>query len=315
MKVSVITVCKNSEKTLERTIRGVVQQTYTDLEYIIIDGASEDNTNAIISQYRAHIQDWVSEPDGGIYQAMNKGIQRATGCFIYFSNSDDYLFDERVIQDLVEFATTHRDCDLIYGDHEARFLDNNASIHQPMPPELLLGEMVELGDRRIHQPASFFRKELFDRLGLFDETYRIASDYKWFLRALQDSTVKVCYYPRTIVSYAHGGASANIRQLFDEVFEIQSQCAALQEIAWLQKRITRFQHLYIQQLETIQKQQQAIAKRRDRIRTLETQLANSDAMILDLHQKIELMRSSKFWQLRTAWVEIKQTLKSIAQNR
>lgn len=315
MKVSVITVCRNSEKTLERTIQGVIRQTYADLEYIIIDGASEDNTNTIISQYKAHIDQWVSEPDSGIYQAMNKGIQRATGCFIYFSNSDDYLFDDQVIQELVNFAITHQDCDLIYGDHEARFLDNNASIHQPVPPELLLAEMVELGDRRIHQPASFFRKELFDRVGLFDETYAIASDYEWFIRALQDSTVKAYYYPRTIVSYAHGGASGNVRKLFDEIFQIQSRCAALQAVPWLEKRINRFQQLHVQQIETIQKQHRAIAKRRDRIRILEAQLADLQVTVMDLQQRIEAMKSSKFWQLRSAWVEIKQTLKSITQNR
>ncbi|HEY9696887.1 MAG TPA: glycosyltransferase family 2 protein [Trichocoleus sp.] len=321
MKVSVITVCKNSEKTIDQAIRSVMNQRYLELEYIVVDGDSTDGTKAIIDQYADRVAHYISEPDRGIYAAMNKGIQLATGSFLYFLNSDDYLYDADVIKDLVEFAKSHPNCDLIYGDHEARFLNGDTAIYQPVLPEAMLAEFICLGDNHLHQPTSFFRANLFERVGLFNETRKITSDYEWFLNFLQDSTLKLCYYPRPIVSYAHGGASSNIRSLFEEIFAIQNQSSICQETRWLLKRLDKLQTMFVDKYELLESTNLlSIARYRDiqardtEITTLKTRLAEKrqdeslQAEIAALKSEINAMKTSKFWQLRTLWFRVKKTI-------
>ncbi len=328
MKVSIITVCKNSEKTIAKTIQAIFDQTYPNIEYLVIDGDSQDGTKEIIQQYRDRIAVFLSEPDNGIYQAMNRGITQASGDFLYFANADDYLFDASVIQDLVDFVLAHPDCNLVYGNHEARFASGDRAIYQPVLPEKMLEEMVCLGDDHFHQPTSFFRANLFQQVGLFNETYKIASDYEWFLRFLQDPTFKFCYLPRTIVSYAHGGASANIVQLFTEVFDIQNQNPLCSEPEWLIKRLNKLQTMFVEKYDLLERTNTlSLARLRhiegaeDRIKTLERQLVQSqdksqtDAQIAklqqengDLQARIAAMETSKFWQLRSVWFQLKQKL-------
>lgn len=327
MKVSIITVCRNSAKTIEKTIQYVAGQTYPDIEYIIIDGDSEDGTKQILDRHQAHVATVVSEPDRGIYNAMNKGIHAATGEFLYFANADDYLFDTNVIQDLVEFVKQHPDCDLAYGDHEARFLSGDTGIYQPVAPEQMLEEMICLGDNHLHQPTSFFRANLFKRIGLFNESYKIASDYEWFLRCLQDSTVTLCYCPRTIVSYAHGGASGNVRALFTEVFDIQNKAPICQEPTWLAKRVAKLQTIYVDKYDLLERTNQLSLARYADIQTLESQVAHLKAQLEQarvkkievmkaqiealeaeterLNAEIAAMKTSKFWKLRTGWFKFK----------
>ena len=252
LKVSVITVCRNAVKTIEQTIQAVAQQTYPNIEYIVVDGASDDGTLEICDRHSTTITKLVSEPDDGIYQAMNKGIDLATGDWLYFANADDYLFDAYVIQDLIAFVLEHPDADVVYGDHEARFPDGSASIHAPVSPDKMLETMVCLEADRIHQPACLFKSNAFQRYGVFSERYRIASDYKWFIEALPSPDCQLAYIPRPVVSYAHGGASGNIRALFDEVFDIQAHNAICQEPHWLQRQLTTLQREYIDKYERLE---------------------------------------------------------------
>lgn len=97
-KFSIVTVCRNAEKTIERTIRSVIAQTYPNKEFVVIDGASSDGTRAILEKYRDKIDVVVSEPDKGIYDAMNKGVSRATGDYVIFINADDYFYDDRALE-------------------------------------------------------------------------------------------------------------------------------------------------------------------------------------------------------------------------
>ncbi|MGB3496063.1 MAG: glycosyltransferase family 2 protein [Elainellaceae cyanobacterium] len=327
MKVSVITVCRNAESTIAKTIEGVLSQTYPQIEHLIIDGASTDRTLEIIERHRQKASDRlttvISEPDDGIYQAMNKGIRHATGDWLYFANADDYLFDENVIQDLVEFVQQHPDSDLIYGDHEARFTNGGSNIYQPVAGDRLLEEMICLGDDRIHQPASFFRASLFTDKGLyFNESYRIAADYEWFLKVLQASQFTVYYYPRTVVSYAHGGASGDFESLFHEVFEIQRQDALCSSPEWLSKRLERMQELYVFKSTRLERSHSlAIARLRQikeltpiatRVPGLEEQIrlltSDYESQISTLNTRIAAMESSKFWQLRSQWFTLKRKL-------
>ncbi|MGK7891460.1 MAG: glycosyltransferase family 2 protein [Leptolyngbyaceae cyanobacterium] len=245
IKVSVITVCRNAAQTIERTITAVAQQTYPNLEYIVVDGASDDGTLEICDRYAAAITKLVSEPDEGIYQAMNKGIHLATGDWLYFANADDYLFDAYVLQDLVSFILEHPNIDVVYGDHEARYPDGKTSIHGCVAPDQMLEAIVCFQSGCLLQPACLFKRTVFEQVGGFCPNYGIASDYKWFLEALQVSDLTFEYFDRTLVSYAHGGRSANIHALFQEIFEIQSQDVLCQNFQWSQKRLLALQQQYV----------------------------------------------------------------------
>ena len=303
MKVSVITVCKNSEKTIERAIQSLVAQTYPNVEYIVIDGDSTDETKSIISRYGDRITHFISEPDNGIYSAMNKGIQIATGDLLYFLNSDDYLFDANVIQDVIHFLADHPEYDFIYGDHEARFNFGKSSIHKPAPPDQVLKEMVCLGECFI-QPASFFKADLFQKLGLFSETYKIAGDYEWFARLLQDNTLQLGYYPRVIVSYAHGGASSQIRPLFEEVFAIQNQVPLYQEPGWLNQRLVELQKSFIDKYDRLEKTHQLSQKREQRIIYLESQEDSLQAQVSALRDEVEALKAGGL--MRRIWRKLKR---------
>lgn len=245
LKVSVITVCRNAARTIERTITAVTQQTYPNLEYIVVDGASDDGTLAICDRHTAAITKLVSEPDDGIYQAMNKGIHLASGDWLYFANADDYLFDAYVIQDLVAFILEHPEADVVYGDHEARFPDGNASIHGCVTSDQMLEAIVCFQAGCLLQPACLFKRTVFEQAGEFSPDYGIASDYKWFLEALQVPSITFEYFARTLVSYAHGGRSSDISALFREIFEIQAKDTLCQDPQWLQRRLTALQQQYI----------------------------------------------------------------------
>jgi glycosyltransferase involved in cell wall biosynthesis len=305
--VSVITVCKNSEKTIEKSIQSLVDQTYPHIEYIVIDGDSTDGTQAIVSSYGDRVTHFISEPDNGIYSAMNKGIQIASGNWLFFLNSDDYLFDTNVIQDLVLFSTEHPEYDFIYGDHQARFSFDKSSIHQPAPPDQVLKEMVCLGECFI-QPASFFKAQLFHQLGLFNESYKIAADYEWFARLLQDQTLQLAYYPRVIVSYAHGGASSHIRPLFEEVFAIQNQVPLYQEPEWLNQRLVELQKSFIDKYDRLEKTHHLSQKREQRILYLESQEDALQAQVSALQEKLEHSRRRNL--IRRVW----RKLRSLASN-
>lgn len=189
MKFSIITVCKNAEKVIERTILSILPQTYLNIEYIIVDGASTDGTVEIIKRYaeKHPTIKWISEPDSGIYQAMNKGIKLATGDIIAFLNAGDYYLDENVIGDV---------CDRIVNDSEhliysanlyglsydrTKFLNFNVS-------NVKIDTYFFFRNTLPH-PSTFYRKEVFERCGVFDESFKIAGDYEHFVRCCKEHSV------------------------------------------------------------------------------------------------------------------------------
>lgn len=179
MKISVITICKNSQDTIEQTIQSVVNQKFDDYEYIVIDGKSTDRTLEIIEKYKDKINKLISEKDTGIYDAMNKGIEIASGDYIIFLNSDDVFFNENVLNLAAQQADIEK-YDLLYGD--LIFLNKKNGNCTVSKQDNV--NFVYLCARTIFHPTIFASKKLFNKIGNFDVNYKIAADYDWVLRAL-----------------------------------------------------------------------------------------------------------------------------------
>lgn len=319
MKVSIITVCRNAEKYIETALKSVACQTYPDLEYIIIDGASQDRTQDIVSRYSHCVTKFVSEPDGGVYEAMNKGIRLATGDYLYFLGADDNLADERIVEDVVAFLKSHPDCDFLYGD--LLFQVESFSVHVSFPqPDGLADHLI--ADCLLHQ-ASFARASLFSgRIGYFDENYRIGSDYAWFLKLVADEAVKKLYYPRLVATYHGGGMSSDMPKTLAEMFEIQNQSPLYQTPYWAQRRIEKYQKILrdpqghfglvrvqsasepapeVPKLQENSDNKQQVLQAQQQVQQLQHQLQVAE-------ETIAAMATSKFWKLRSSWLNLKKQL-------
>ncbi|MDL2123077.1 MAG: glycosyltransferase [Deltaproteobacteria bacterium] len=174
-KVSIITITYNSELYLEQTIQSIINQTYQCKEYIIIDGASTDSTLSIIKKYEDKIDKWVSEPDNGIADAMNKGLALAMGDFVIFLHSDDYFVDDNVLS----VAASH-----LTNGYEVFFfsisLSNNGEKRLAKPRGFNWWLNLKTG---VFHQSVICARTLFERIGDFDTGFRIAMDYDFFLRA------------------------------------------------------------------------------------------------------------------------------------
>jgi glycosyltransferase involved in cell wall biosynthesis len=236
IEFSVITVAKNAAATLEKCIASVEAQRDASLEYILIDGASTDDTAAIVARHK-RVDRFVSEPDGGIYDAMNKGLKLARGRFVYFLGADDYLYDENTLADVAAFIERTPGCDLVYGGIEVRFPDGRAEIFMPPPAEAALLFLVS---GCLPHQASFASRRAFDLAGAFDDRYRIAGDYDWFLRVVTHPQLATRRFERVIASYRVDGVSNRLERSQPEVFAIQNALPLFQRPEWQQKRIAIF---------------------------------------------------------------------------
>lgn len=200
-KVSIITVSYNVVNTIENTILSVINQTYPNIEYIIIDGGSTDGTVDIIKKYERKIAYWITESDKGIYDAMNKGIMKATGDWINFMNSGDNLLDETVIEKFVSLYD--KNVDIVYGDTKYNIAKIGVSfIQKPKPIESVKLDFC-------HQ-STFIKSKLMKDT-LYDTTFKIKSDYKFFLQSYQNNKL-FQYIPITIAVFDYDtGVSSNFR--------------------------------------------------------------------------------------------------------
>jgi glycosyltransferase involved in cell wall biosynthesis len=237
-RVSIVTVCYNAAADIERCLRSVVCQSHPQIEYIVIDGGSTDGTLQAIQKYRERIAVLVSEPDGGIYPAMNKGLAHATGDLVYFINADDYLVDERVISDVVAFVDRHPQGGVYYGSIEVRQSCNAIGVYRPGGPEKA-AEIMICGC--LPHQATFARREVFERTGPFDEAYRRHADYDWFLKIIADPEIELVHVPRIVASYQLGGASSQLAQGQPEVYRIQNASPVYASEAWSRRRIAVYQ--------------------------------------------------------------------------
>ncbi len=214
MKISVITVCLNSAKTIEQTIQSVIGQDDTDFEYIIIDGGSEDGTLDIIEKYRKNITILISELDNGIYDAMNKGITLASGEVIGIINSDDW-YEPGALKN-VRKCFQKSDADIVYGRLRLIFEDETSYIQTPSNIEKIRYEMS------IPHPTVFVRKEIYEKYGMFQMEYKIAADYELMLR-LYISGVKFIYDDNVFANFRIGGVSDQQRRKCGEETQMIAQ--------------------------------------------------------------------------------------------
>lgn len=204
MKISLITVCYNSVKTIEHTIKSVLSQNYNDIEYIIKDGGSTDGTLDILKKYETEIH-LISKPDKGIYDAMNQGLELVTGDIIGIINSDDFYPDNEVINRVVETFSDQK-IGAVYGDlryvdsEDIEKLSRSWIANEYNPENFLKGWMPP-------HPTFFLRKSYYNKYGFFNTDFRSAGDYELMLRMLYKEGVKAAYIPHVQMIMRAGGVS------------------------------------------------------------------------------------------------------------
>ncbi len=206
MKVTIITVCYNSEATIEETIQSVLQQTHKNIEYIIIDGKSTDNTINIINKYASQISLVVSQKDEGIYDAMNKGIFFASGDIVGILNSDDVYFDSEIIEKIVTTFTTKK-VDCVYGNIHF-FRKNTANIVRIWRTKPISKYYFELGNIPPH-PSLFVLKSVYNTIGGYNTSFKIGADHEFIIRLLKKNEYKSYHINEIIIKMRVGGVSTS----------------------------------------------------------------------------------------------------------
>lgn len=210
MLFTIITVCFNSEKTIERTIQSVLHQTCQDYEYIIVDGASTDGTMDIVRRYEPMFQGkmkWISEPDKGIYDAMNKGITKASGELIGIVNSDDYyevdaLEKIKQLYDGYEYSILYGAVRAVEnGKETCVYIKNHEFIEKDM----------------ITHPSCFISKKLYDKFGMYSLKYPYSADYEFMLRIRKEKQIKYYKTYDIITNFTNGGVSNGVRAYRDTI--------------------------------------------------------------------------------------------------
>lgn len=230
-KVTVITVCRNASDIIEDTILSVLNQDYKNLEYIVIDGASTDSTMSIVNQYKHRITRIVSEPDKGIYDAMNKGLSMVNNSWINFMNAGDTFCNNHIITDLFDRFEDHGE-KVLYGDSKIITTWGDYII-SPLPIEQLRHTMVFY-----HQSAFVFKE--YDKL-LFDTKFKLCADYNMFYK-LYDQGVKFCYVPICVSNYDISIDSVsykNKKRLLEERILISKGCLSVWSKSFVTLYVTK----------------------------------------------------------------------------
>ena len=222
MKISIITVCYNSESTIEDTIKSVINQTHDNIEYIIVDGGSNDKTIDIINSYSDKINKFISEKDNGIYDAINKGINISSGDIIGILNSDDYFFDNTIISNIVNIFKCNNNIDSLIGD--INFVNNNNKITRNYKSLNWSPSLFKFGIMPPH-PTFYCKRNLYHKFGLYNNTYKIAGDFDLLIRFLYVNKIRYHYYPKVMVIMRLGGISTRgIKSIITINKEILHSC-------------------------------------------------------------------------------------------
>lgn len=203
LKISLITCCYNAEAHIGRCIESVIAQNYPDLEYIIINGGSTDNTLSIIKKYGSYITKLISGPDKGVYDAMNKGIQLATGEVVGTLNADDFFASGNILTTIGNIFS-YNDTQILYGDLD--YVDFNETIIRKWRTKPYIKGIYNWGWMPPH-PTFYCRRELFDKLGLYNLDYGTAADYELMLRFMHTTDLNTFYVNKVLIKMQRGGMS------------------------------------------------------------------------------------------------------------
>ncbi|MCX6297099.1 MAG: glycosyltransferase family 2 protein [Bacteroidetes bacterium] len=202
-KLSIITINFNDESGLEKTIQSVISQTVSDFEFIIIDGGSTDNSVNVLNQFADKITSWISEKDKGIYDAQNKGIEKASGDYLLFLNSGDCLYNENVLKDFYNFSSNnHRK--IIYGN--ANVLNKDGSSYIVIPPQKI-DINFWYASTLTHQ-AVFIEKKLFKKYGFYNTEYKFGADFDFLFNMFLKETSEFVHFDQFICNYDNTGLTS-----------------------------------------------------------------------------------------------------------
>ncbi len=207
MKITIITACFNSSATIRDTFESVLRQTHADVEHIVVDGGSCDNTVEIIREYAEKYQGrmrWISEKDDGIYYAMNKGIAMATGEVVGFLNADDYYYDDHVLADIAAHFSAHPACDAIHGDLE--FINEQRKVVRRWKGRPFTPGLFQTGWMPAH-PTFYCRRRCYEQYGSFEASIGSAADFEHTLRFIEKHRISTTYIPRNFIYMRAGGSS------------------------------------------------------------------------------------------------------------
>ena len=210
MKVSIITATYNSGKTLKDTLESVLHQSYADIEYIVVDGVSKDNTLDLLKQYEPLFKGkmkFISEPDKGLYDAMNKGIQMASGDIVGILNSDDFFNNEKIIEEVVCAIDTYH-VDAVYGDVHYVHDNDLAKCVRYYSSKIFKPGLMRLGFMPAH-PSFYCKTEVYRENGVFDTTFKQAADFELLLRLIYCKSIRTKYLPIDFVTMRTGGLSTS----------------------------------------------------------------------------------------------------------
>ncbi len=261
MKITVITVCYNSEETIERTIRSVIAQDYRDLEYIIIDGASTDNTLDIIGKYQNEVSLCISEPDSGLYDAMNKGLEKSTGDVFAFLNSDDWYADNVLNRVNEYFEKSNADIVsgnmYLFSEGVSKKLDFDRSNREKMFFEVIYPH-----------PALFAKRELYVKHGGFDTSYKLAADTDWVMKACINGA-KVFCADDYFTYFSDGGISFRKRYAgLKEQYRIARKYVQEDEFVHLEKDLNEYYTWKLEETRRWERLRNAFEKRAGDIKKL-----------------------------------------------
>ena len=201
MKISIITITFKAEATLEKTLNSVLNQSYKNIEHIIVDGGSKDKTLEICKNF-SHISKIISEKDKGVYDAFNKGLKLASGDVIGFLNADDFFYSENSVQEIVNAFDSNTDC--IYGNLE--YINSNGVVVRKWKSKVFEAGAFKKAWMPAH-PTFYCRKKIYDKLGWYKSSYKIAGDFELMLRFLEKHGINSKFIDKNLVIMLTGGIS------------------------------------------------------------------------------------------------------------